>query len=150
MTKRRLTTVFTVVLGLAPISFGLRFLLDPHGAASGFGIDPWPTGNEAGYFIVKAVRDIVCGLNILVLLALGQRRATGVVMGLAAIIPVVDMVAVLTHGGSVATALGIHGLTAVIVAIAAVVLLRERPEAPADQPALVATADQAVRVGDHS
>jgi hypothetical protein len=150
MNKRRLTTVFTVVLGLAPISFGLRFLLDPHGAASGFGIDPWPTGNEAGYFIVKAVRDIVCGLNILVLLALGQRRATGVVMGLAVIIPVVDMVAVLTHGGSVATALGIHGLTAVIVAIAAVVLLRERPEAPADQAVSVAPADQPVRVGDHS
>jgi hypothetical protein len=150
MSKRRLTTVFTVVLGLAPISFGLRFLLDPHGAASGFGIDPWPTGNEAGYFIVKAVRDIVCGLNILVLLALGQRRATGVVMGLAAIIPVVDMVAVLTHGGSVATALGIHGLTAVIVAFAAVVLLRERPVAPADQAVSVAPADQPVRVGDHS
>ncbi|TCM48026.1 DUF4267 domain-containing protein [Kribbella sp. VKM Ac-2568] len=150
MNKRRLTTVFTVIIGLAPISFGLRFLLDPHGAASGFGIDPWPTGNEAGYFIVKAVRDIVCGLNILVLLALGQRRATGVVMGLAAIIPVVDMVAVLTHGGSVATALGIHGLTAVVVAIAAVVLLRERQATPAAQPVPVAPADQSVRVGDHS
>ena len=71
-------------------------------------------------------------------------------MGLAVIIPIVDMVAVLTHGGSVATALGIHGLAAVVVAIVAVVLLRERPATPAAQPVPVAPADQSVRVGDHS
>ncbi|WP_405068631.1 DUF4267 domain-containing protein [Kribbella sp. NBC_01510] len=39
---RRFTTVLTILLGLFPLSFGLRFLLDPHGAAAGFGIDPWP------------------------------------------------------------------------------------------------------------
>jgi hypothetical protein len=127
MSLRRITTIFTVVLALAPISFGLRFLLDPHGAASGFGIDPWPTGNAAGYFIVKAVRDLFIGLVLLVLFALRERRSTGVVMALATIVPIVDMIAVLTHGGSAATALGIHGLTAVIVAIDAYLLLRERP-----------------------
>ena len=127
MTLRRLTTVLTVLLGLAPISFALRFLLDPQGAASGFGIDPWPTGNEAGYYIVKAGRDLVLGLNILILFALGQRRATGILMAIVTIVPVGDMIAVLTHGGSVATALGVHGLTAAIVAAAAVLLLRERP-----------------------
>jgi hypothetical protein len=51
---------------------------------SGFGIDPWPTGDEAGYFIVRAARDLALALNILVLLALGQRRATGIVMALVA------------------------------------------------------------------
>lgn len=136
MTLRRLTTILTVVLGLAPISFGLNFLFDPQGAASGFGIDPWPTGNEAGYFAVKAGRDLALGLNILVLLALGQRRATGIVMALVTLVPIVDMVTVLTHGGSVATALGIHGLTAVIVAIAAALLLRERPLVEVDRAVL--------------
>src|SRR3954453_16705570 len=109
---RRFVTVLTVLLGLFPISFGLRFLVDGHGAAAGFGIDPWPTGTAAGYFAVKGIRDIVCGLNILVLFALGQRRATGIVMALATLIPVTDMIVVFTHGGSVATALGVHGLTA--------------------------------------
>jgi hypothetical protein len=123
---RRFTTVLTVLLGLFPISFGLRFLFDGYGAASGFGIDPWPTGNAAGYFAVKGIRDVVLGLVILALLALGQRRATGVVLAIASLIPIVDMVIVLTHGGSVATALGVHGLTAVVVLVNACLLLRER------------------------
>ncbi|WP_329481079.1 DUF4267 domain-containing protein [Kribbella sp. NBC_01484] len=131
---RRFTTVLTILLGLFPLSFGLRFLLDPHGAAAGFGIDPWPTGAAAGYFAVKGIRDIVIGLNLLALFALGQRRATGVLMAIAAMIPIADMVIVLTHGGSVATALGIHGLTAVIVLFDAWLLLRERRTADLAQP----------------
>lgn len=122
---RRFTTVLTVLLGLFPISFGLQFLFDGQGAAAGFGIDPWPTGNAAGYFAVKGIRDIFCALTILVLLALGQRRALGVVMAIAAIIPFVDMTVVLSHGGTVATALGIHGLTGVVVLVNAYLLLRE-------------------------
>ena len=131
---RRFTTVLTILLGLFPLSFGLRFLLDPHGAAAGFGIDPWPTGAAAGYFAVKGIRDIVLGLNLLALCALGQRRATGVLMAIAAMIPIADMIIVLTHGGTVATALGIHGLTAVIVLFDAWLLLRERSTADIAQP----------------
>ncbi|MGY4771961.1 DUF4267 domain-containing protein [Kribbella sp. CWNU-51] len=131
---RRFTTVLTILLGLFPLSFGLRFLLDPHGAAAGFGIDPWPTGAAAGYFAVKGIRDIVIGLNLLALFALGQRRATGVLMAIAAMIPIADMIIVLTHGGTVATALGIHGLTAVIVLFDAWLLLRERRTADIAQP----------------
>ena len=131
---RRFTTVLTILLGLFPLSFGLRFLLDPHGAAAGFGIDPWPTGAAAGYFAVKGIRDIVIGLNLLAVFALGQRRATGVLMAIAAMIPIADMIIVLTHGGSVATALGIHGLTAVIVLVDAWLLLRERRTADIAQP----------------
>lgn len=131
---RRFTTVLTILLGLFPLSFGLRFLLDPHGAAAGFGIDPWPTGAAAGYFAVKGIRDIVVGLNLLALFALGQRRATGVLMAIAAMIPIADMIIVLTHGGTVATALGIHGLTAVIVLFDAWLLLRERRTADIAQP----------------
>jgi uncharacterized protein DUF4267 len=131
---RRFATVLTILLGLFPISFGLRFLFDGHGAAAGFGIDPWPTGTAAGYFAVKGIRDTVLGLNILVLFALGQRRATGIVMALATLIPVTDMIVVLTHGGSVATALGVHGLTAVVVLVDAWLLLRERSAVTAAQP----------------
>ena len=131
---RRFTTVLTVLLGLFPLTFGLQFLLDGHGAAAGFGIDPWPTGTAAGYFAVKGIRDIVTGLNLLALFALGQRHATGVLMAITAMIPIADMIIVLTHGGTVATALGIHGLTAVIVLFDAWLLLRERRTADIAQP----------------
>ena len=131
---RRFTTVLTVLLGIFPLTFGLRYLVDGAGAAAGFGIDPWPTGAAAGYFAVKGIRDIVLGLNLLALFALGQRRATGVLMAIAAMIPIADMIIVLTHGGTVATALGIHGLTAVIVLFDAWLLLRERSTADIAQP----------------
>ena len=71
-------------------------------------------------------RFTVLGLNLLAVFALGQRRATGVLLAITAMIPIADMIIVLTHGGTVATALGVHGLTAVIVLFDACLLLRER------------------------
>ena len=79
-------------------------------------------------------RFTVLGLNLLAVFALGQRRATGVLMAIAAMIPIADMIIVLTHGGTVATALGIHGLTAVIILFDAWLLLRERSTADIAQP----------------
>ena len=136
---RRFTTVLTVLLGVFPLTFGLQFLVDGysggHGAASGMGIDPWPTGVAAGYFAVKGIRDIALGLNLLALFALRQRRATGVLMAITSIIPFTDMITVLTHGGTVATALGVHCLTAVVMLFDAFLLLRERRTAEVLQPA---------------
>src|SRR4051812_49026007 len=111
MSLRRFTTVLTVALALFPMSFGLQYIFDGAGAARGFGLDPWPTGVAAGYFPVKGIRDFALGLILLVLFVVGERRATGIAMAIVTLIPIVDMITVLTHSGSVATALGIHGLT---------------------------------------
>ncbi len=146
MSLRRFTTVLTVALALFPMSFGLRYIFDGAGAASGFGIDPWPTGVAAGYFPVKGIRDLALGVILLVLFVLGERRATGITMAIVTLIPIVDMITVLTHDGSVATALGIHGLTALVVAIDAFLLLRLY--GARKQPA--SSADSAQLVGDHS
>ena len=124
---RRFTTVLTILLGIFPLTFGSRFVFDPYGAAPGYGVDPGPTGLAAvGFLEAKGVRDFVLGLVILALFALGQRRATGVVLAIMAIIPIVDMIIVLTHGGTTATALGVHGLTAAVMLVDAFLLLRER------------------------
>ncbi|WP_329002495.1 DUF4267 domain-containing protein [Kribbella sp. NBC_00709] len=131
---RRFTTVLTVLLGIFPLTFGSWFLFSGHGAAAGFGIDPWPTGIASGYFAVKGIRDIVIGLNLLALFALRQRRATGVLMAITALIPVVDMITVLSHEGPAATAFGVHGLTAVVMLIDAALLLRERAGRTAEAP----------------
>ncbi|WP_207954602.1 DUF4267 domain-containing protein [Saccharopolyspora elongata] len=44
-----------------------------------------------------------------------------------AIIPFGDTIAVLTHGGTPATAFGIHAATGVVVVVAGILLLCERP-----------------------
>ncbi|GAA3109094.1 hypothetical protein JOF29_001506 [Kribbella aluminosa] len=131
---RRFTTVLTVLLGVFPLTFGAQFLFAGHTAAPSFGIDPWPTGIAAGYFAVKGIRDIVLGLNLLALFALRQRRATGIYLAISAIIPIVDMIIVLTHGGPAATAFGVHGLTAVVMLFDAALLLRERQRAEVLEP----------------
>ncbi|WP_367138541.1 DUF4267 domain-containing protein [Saccharothrix sp. HUAS TT1] len=125
MSHKRVNTGLAVLVVLAGLWFGLGFLLDPEYAASGFGIDPWPRGEAAGYYVVKGVRDIAYGLTALVLLLLGHRRALGWVVLADAIIPIGDCVAVFTHGGTAAHALGVHGSAAALVLIAAASLLWE-------------------------
>ncbi|MEU8224454.1 DUF4267 domain-containing protein [Kribbella sp. NPDC048915] len=132
---RRFTSVLTVLIGIFPLTFGTRFLIDGAAAAAGFGVDPGPIGAAAAYFPVKGIRDIALGLVVLALFALGQRRATGVVLAILAIIPTTDMIVVLTHSGSAAVALGIHGMTALVILVNAVLLLREPRVVEALQPA---------------
>ena len=126
---RRLTTALAVLCGLAGLFFGLTFLLDPHGAPAGFGIEPWPTGEAAGYFVVKGVRDLAYGLVIFAVLATGSRRTLGWVILVDVTIPLGDALAVVTHGGTWATALTVHGSAAAVVLLTAILLLRE-PGAP--------------------
>jgi hypothetical protein len=74
VTKYRLTTLLAVLCAVAPLYFGLNFLFAPGIAPAGFGIEPWPTGNADGYFIVKGVRDLAIAADTFLLLGLGQRR----------------------------------------------------------------------------
>jgi len=124
MTGKRLADGVIALVGVGIILIGARFLLDPDGSASGFGIPSWPHGEAAGYLDVKGLRDIVSGLVVLALLATGQRRALGWALLLEAVTPTGDMLIVLSHGGPGAAAFGIHGATAALVATLGVLTLR--------------------------
>ncbi|WP_328390159.1 DUF4267 domain-containing protein [Nocardia sp. NBC_00416] len=127
ITTRRIATALTV-LGAAFIFYiGISYLITPGIIVTGFGLPEWPTGDAAAFLNIKGVRDTVSGVVILALLALGQRFALGVVMLVIALIPVGDMITVLSHHGSAATAFAVHGLTAVLVALTGLLLIRERP-----------------------
>ncbi|RFU36759.1 DUF4267 domain-containing protein [Actinomadura logoneensis] len=115
----RTATGIAVVTGLLVTYFGLNFLLDPH-AADGFGIKPWPTGEATGYFAVKGVRDLAVGGAIFTLLALRQHRALAWIMLFDLLLPLGDMVTVMTHGGTVAYALAVHGSAAALLALGVV------------------------------
>ncbi|MFF1869101.1 DUF4267 domain-containing protein [Kitasatospora herbaricolor] len=145
--KRALATGITVLTGLGISYVGLSYLLDPAATAPGFGLPDWPRGSDAtGFLNVKGVRDLVSGLAVLTLLATRQRRALGWLMLVEALTPLGDMLVVLNHHGSAATAFGVHGLTAAAVAAAGVLLLGERHPRPepagagADRPATAAAA----------
>lgn len=135
MNRRHLTTALALLAGATVLFFGLNFLLNPQGAAAGFGVAPWPQGNADGYFVVKGVRDVAVATTVLLLLALGQRRVLGWVLLVDAVIPLGDALTVLTHGGTLTTALGIHLAAAAVVVLTAAMLLTENVQRTAPLPA---------------
>ncbi|MGC0312168.1 DUF4267 domain-containing protein [Kitasatospora acidiphila] len=134
MTGRRIATVCTLLISAFIIFVGMWFILQPHSAVAGLGITG-PTGTGEGFYDIKGVRDITSGLVPLALLIAGQRRALGWAVLAEAFTPLGDAVIVLSHGGPLATALGVHALTAVFVLATAGLLLRETRR-PATAPSL--------------
>ncbi|MFE2726401.1 DUF4267 domain-containing protein [Kitasatospora sp. NPDC059327] len=128
--RRRIATVLTVLIALGIGYVGVSYLFAPESTVSGFGLPEWPHGEAAAFFSIKGIRDLVTGIAPLVLLATGQRRALGWLLLVEALIPLDDAVTVLTHHGSTAAALGIHGATAVLVAATAALLLTEHRTTP--------------------
>jgi hypothetical protein len=112
-----------LLLSLAIIAIGIMYLANPRAATRGFGLPlPEEGANVAWWLRLKGVRDIVSGLIILVLLAWDGSRTLGIVLLVEAMIPVGDMLVVLAGKGSARSALGIHGVTAVVIVATAIPL----------------------------
>jgi hypothetical protein len=104
---------------VAIIGLGSRFLLQPRQATLAFGV---AADNIRALTEIKGVRDITSGVVPLVVWAAAGRRALGGALVAAAITPTGDATIVLTNGGKLSTALGIHGLTATLLVAAGLVL----------------------------
>ncbi|WP_063047490.1 DUF4267 domain-containing protein [Nocardia pseudovaccinii] len=126
MTISRIATALSLIGAAFILYIGISYLVTPETIATGFGLPEWPKGDAVAFMNLKGVRDTVSGLIILVLLATKQRYALGIVTLVIALIPIGDMLTVLSWGGSTAAAFGIHGLTATLVAATGVLLIRER------------------------
>ncbi|MEV0245350.1 DUF4267 domain-containing protein [Nocardia sp. NPDC050712] len=131
MNVSRLATVFSLIGAAFILYIGISYLITPETIATGFGLPAWPEGDAVAFMNLKGVRDTVSGILILVLLATKQRYALGITTLVIALIPLGDMLTVFSWDGSAATALGIHGLTAVFVALTGGLLIRESRTAPA-------------------
>ena len=133
MIGKRIGDALTILIGLGIIYIGVEYVVAPADIAPGFGFPDWPAGDGGGFLRLKGVYDIVFGIAPLALLILKQRRALGIVMLAESLAPFGDATTVLSHGGSVAIALGVHAATAVAVVIAG--LLQLRAAGPALRPA---------------
>ncbi|MYS78890.1 DUF4267 domain-containing protein [Embleya scabrispora] len=130
MNVKKFTTTLAALGGLFIVYIGIAYLIAPQSSASGFGLPSRPEHEGTAFLAVKGMRDLGTGLVVFALLLTGHRRALGWAMAAISFIPAGDMVIVLSNEGSTGKALGIHGLTAVLVALTAGLLLRERPAAP--------------------
>ena len=109
---------------LAIIGIGLGYLARPRLMAPSFGLPLPEVGpNIAWWLRLKGTRDVAAGVLVLAFMAREGHGALGLVVLIAALIPLGDMMTVLAARGRTATALGVHGLTAVLMILAAVPLL---------------------------
>ena len=131
MSLKKINTVLAAIVILFVFYLGLSFILIPEASAPGVGLPTWPEGDGGGFLVMKGLREFSMGLVLAILLVTGHRRALGLVLLMEAVAPFGDMINVLTHHGSVAAALGIHGLTAVVIAISGLLILWETRK-PAD------------------
>jgi hypothetical protein len=124
MTATTVAYTLAGLIGAGIIFIGARFIVAPRVAAAGYGVEPdLDQRSVRAYLSVKGVRDIASGLFVLVLIAAGATHLLGWVILAATIIPLADATIVLGSGGRTSTALGIHGLTAVVMLITSALLL---------------------------
>ena len=106
------------------VFIGARFIVAPRVAAAGYGVHPdLGQPSASAYLSVKGVRDIASGLFVFILMAAGATHLLGWVILAATIIPLADAAIVIGNGGSKAIALGVHGVTAVVMLVTSALLL---------------------------
>jgi hypothetical protein len=121
---QRIALVLAVLLALAIIAIGIQYVASPRTATRSFGLPlPEEGANIAWWLRLKGVRDIAAGLVVLAFMAFGAPRGVGIVLFVDALIPVGDMLLVLAAKGSIRRAFGVHGLTAVVMILAAIPLM---------------------------
>jgi hypothetical protein len=108
-----------LLICLAVIALGIRFLLAPRPATLAFGV---ADGDVRALTAIKGVRDIASGVVLLVVWAAAGQEALGWALVAAAMTPVGDALIVLGNGGRRSTALGVHGVTAALLVAAGLVL----------------------------
>ncbi len=113
-----------LLLALGIIAIGTLYVASPTTATRSFGL-PLPENgtNIAWWLRLKGVRDIVAGLAVLAFMVFGAPREVGIILLVEAIIPIGDMLLILAAKGSTKSAFGIHGLTAVLMVLAAMPLM---------------------------
>ncbi len=115
--------VLSAIFGALFVFIGYRFLLVPEPAAAGYGVPASSRGDASAYLTIKGLRDGVSGLVVVALLIAGQFTGLAWFLLVAAIIPIGDAAIVLRHGGSKVLAYAMHGGTAVVMIVTALMLL---------------------------
>lgn len=80
-----------------------------------------------GGFASRECATLERGLTVLAFMAWGAPRGVGIILLAGAIVPVGDMLLILAARGSTKTACGIHGLTALLMVLAAIPMLMGEP-----------------------
>ena len=129
MTTKICNTI-AILLGLGMIFLGVRFFLAPEVATAGFGIR-FNAAGDYSFHQIKGIRDIFSGLLLCAFVLMNERRALGVMLSIATIIPISDMLVVLGKNYTGIAEAMPHIVATVICMVVGILLLVTKPAAQA-------------------
>jgi hypothetical protein len=91
----KISYLVAFILGVAMVFLGTRFFLSPITATADFGIQ-FNSNGDYSFHHIKGIRDIFSGVLLCALVLLKERRALGVLLLVATMIPVSDLILVLS------------------------------------------------------
>jgi len=91
----KISYAIALLTGLGIIFLGIRFFSSPEVATAAFGIH-FNANGDYSFDHIKGIRDIFSGLLVCALVLMNERRALGVTLLAATIIPINDMLIVLS------------------------------------------------------
>jgi len=123
---RKIAITLAALTGLGMIFLGARFLLLPEVAETGFGIKFSEQGDYSFHYM-KGIRDIFSGIVLCLLLFTKQIKALGITLLAGTIIPVVDMLIVLSKDYNGAAPAMPHIAAIIICSVGGLILLMSKP-----------------------
>ena len=123
----RISYAMAFLLGLGMIFLGARFFFAPEAATTGFGIHFIADGDYSFQYI-KGARDIFSGILLCGFVLMNQRQAVGLTLLAGTIIPVNDMLVVLSKPYNGVPQAMAHIIAITICAVFGLALLLTKPE----------------------
>jgi len=123
----RISYIIACLLGLGMIFLGARFFTSPQVATAAYGIHFNDQGDYSFHYI-KGIRDIFSGLIICAFVLMKERRALGVTLLAGTMIPLTDMLIVLSKSYTSAAQAMPHIIAIIICAVFGILLLATRPQ----------------------
>lgn len=123
----KISYAIAFALGLGMVFLGARFFSAPEVATAAFGIR-FNANGDYSFHHIKGIRDIFSGLLLCALVLMNERRALGMMLLIATIIPVSDMVVVLCKNYTGLQQAMPHIVATVICFVVGILLLATRPQ----------------------
>lgn len=123
----KISYTIALLLGLGMIFLGARFFLSPEVATAGYGLHFKAKGDYSFQYI-KGIRDIFSGLLICAFVLMNERRALGVTLLAGTIIPVADMLIVLSKSYNGIIQAMPHIIAIIICAVSGIILFATKPK----------------------
>ena len=118
----KISYAIAFLTGLGIIFLGVRFFISPEVATVAFGIR-FNANGDYSFDHIKGIRDIFSGLLVCALVLMNERRALGTTLLAATIIPVNDMLIVLSKSYNGIPQAMPHIMAIIICSVVGIILL---------------------------